>query len=289
MTSSPPPSSPRSEPRAGRGRLSWALRAGLGALALVALPAGATEPAPPTEAPPSEGAPPSEPPSAPSEPPSAPIDLGAPVELAPTPAPAPPRPAELRGEVRITRGGRLHKDRSGVVVYLERVPGPTPTPPTEPLKIRQHNKTFLPRVSAAVVGTTIDFPNDDKIFHNVFSLSRALRFDLGLYKSGASKSVVTTREGVVDIYCNIHPEMAAKVVILATTHFAVTGEDGSFALQGVPPGTYPVVAWQAEGEPFRGEVTLRAGEATTLTIDLIEAPKADPHLRKDGTPYGRYK
>lgn len=228
--------------------------------------------------------------NAPSEPtPIAPSEPIAPGSSEAAPAPAPTKLGELRGEVRLTRDGRLLKDRSGVVVYLEGVPGPAPTPATEPLKIHQRNKTFLPRVSAVVVGTTIDFPNDDRIFHNVFSLSRALRFDLGLYKSGSSKSVVATREGVVDIYCNIHPEMAAKVVVLETPHFAVTGEDGRFAIEGVPPGTYPVVAWQSVGKPFRGQVTVRAEGTTSLTIDLEQGTREDSHLRKDGTPYGRYK
>ncbi|MEZ4385862.1 MAG: carboxypeptidase regulatory-like domain-containing protein [Nannocystaceae bacterium] len=199
---------------------------------------------------------------------------------------------ELRGTVRLLkRGKRALKDSSNVVVYLEEVPGEPPTPPEQPHEVYQRDKTFVPEVSAVVKGTTIAFPNDDKIFHNVFSMSRALKFDLGLYKSGTTKSVVATREGIVDIYCNIHPDMAAKVLVLDSAHFAVTGEDGRFAIQGVPAGTYPIVAWQARGEPYRGEVTIRAGEVTELDLDLVAARGGghEEHTRKDGTPYGRYK
>ena len=122
-------------------------------------------------------------------------------------------------------------------------------------------------------------------------MSRALKFDLGLYKSGTSKSVVATREGIVDIYCNIHPDMAAKVLVLDNAHFAVTGEDGRFSIKGVPAGTYPIVAWQVRGEPYRGEVTIRGGEVTELNLDLVAARGGghEEHTRKDGTPYGRYK
>lgn len=203
---------------------------------------------------------------------------------------AEPATGALEGEVHLIKAnGKALKDRGDVVVYLEGVAGPEPTPPAEPLEIRQRDKAFFPRVSAVVKGTTIAFPNDDKIFHNVFSMSRALKFDLGLYKSGSSKSVVAKRKGIVDIYCNIHPEMAAKVLVLDNPHFAVTGEDGSFSLKGIPAGTYTVVAWQAKGESFRGEVTIAAGATQRLEIDLVEETGQVEHLRKDGTPYGRYK
>lgn len=213
-------------------------------------------------------------------------------EAAKTVAAAPEQVAtgDVRGEVRLRKRWRELKDRSDIVVYLEGVPGAPPTPPEAAHQIRQHNKSFSPKVSAVVVGTTVAFPNDDKIFHNVFSMSRSMKFDLGLYKSGTSKSVVATRSGIVDIYCNIHPSMAAKVLVLENQYFAVTGEDGTFAIKGVPAGTYPVVAWQANGDAYRGEVTVSADEVTTLEIEMLAGRAAhEEHTRKDGTPYGRYR
>jgi len=144
-------------------------------------------------------------------------------------------------------------------------------------------------VSAVVVGTTIAFPNDDKVFHNVFSLSQAASFDLGLYKSGASKLVTVERAGVVNVYCNIHPNMAANVLVLENQHFAVTNSDGTFSIEGVPAGRYPIVGWQASGETYRGEVTVAPGSPAEVTIELLTDRSTTHHTRKDGTPYGRYR
>lgn len=204
----------------------------------------------------------------------------------------------IAGAVTITRGGpdgSAKADRSGVVVYLEIAADDEDAELAEPAEvtppvhtIRQLNKTFVPAVSAVLTGTEIQFPNDDMIFHNVFSLSKTRRFDLGLYKSGTSKSVTPTRSGIIDVYCNIHPEMAAKILVLDNPYFAVTGQDGAFRIAGVPPGTYPYVAWQARGEPVRGEVTVAAGAQARLDLALVETPQSSLHTRKDGSPYGRY-
>ncbi len=203
---------------------------------------------------------------------------------------SPSASGQLHGKVLLRHRRRALVNRSNIVVYLEDVPGDAPTPPAAAHEIRQHNKRFTPEVSAVVVGTTIAFPNDDRIFHNVFSMSRAMKFDLGLYKSGTSKSVVATREGIVDIYCNIHPGMVAKVLVLPNAYFAITDKEGSFAIDGLPPGTYSLVAWQAGGEPYRGQVTINASGTTHLDIEMkVGRRRAEAHTRKDGTPYGRYR
>lgn len=206
-----------------------------------------------------------------------------------------PATGGVTGTVTVWRGssdGRAKDDRSGVVVYLDFEPDPDLAASEDPPPVReihQIDKSFRPAISAVEVGTEVRFPNDDKIFHNVFSLSKTKRFDLGLYKSGTSKSVVLTRPGVIDVYCNIHPEMWAKVVVLPHRFFAVTDRDGRFELRDVPPGTYPVAAWHARGEPARGEVTVRPGGVATLELAVVETPQSTVHTRKDGTPYGRYQ
>lgn len=205
-----------------------------------------------------------------------------------TSAKAPAQPGgTVTGSVSITKDGSLKANRAGVAVYIENVPGPLPEPVRR--EIRQKNLTFTPGVMVIVKGTTVEFPNDDKVFHNVFSVSKAARFDLGLYKSGTTKGVTFKQAGVIDVYCNIHPQMIAKIKVLDTGYYAVTGADGSFRIKNVPPGSYPLVAWQANGEEYRGEVKVTAGGSSQVSVSLVEGKPPKTHLRKDGTPYGRYK
>jgi plastocyanin len=194
----------------------------------------------------------------------------------------------IAGRVTIERGRVTKGDRSGVVVYLEGVPERSTRPPREPHEIRQIDRKFIPAVSAVVVGTTISFPNDDKIFHNVYSNSEGSEFDLGAYKSGTTESVVVSRPGRVDVFCNIHPEMQATVLVLETRHFDLTDKGGSFVLHDVPPGAYDLLAWQVHGDPVRSKVTVRGGSTTNVALRLVEDTRRKRHLRKDGTPYGRY-
>jgi plastocyanin len=97
------------------------------------------------------------------------------------------------------------------------------------------------------------------------------------------------RAGVVDVYCNIHPDMVAKVKVLDNAYYTITGKTGEFRIENVPPGEYPVVAWLQTGDEVRGKVTVKAGATAELKLELAEVVKKDTHTRKDGTPYGRYK
>lgn len=194
----------------------------------------------------------------------------------------------VRGNVSVLVAGKPKADKKGVVVYLENVAG-TVAKPKKSAVIRQREKQFDPPLTIVVKGTTVDFPNEDKIFHNVFSVSRPARFDLGLYKSGTAKSVEMKRAGTVDVYCNIHPEMIAKVKVLENGYYTITGSDGKFEIGNVPPGEYPVVAWLPTGDEVKGTVTVKAGEAADVKLEVSEVAKKDTHTRKDGTPYGRYK
>jgi hypothetical protein len=137
---------------------------------------------------------------------------------------------------------------SPAVVYLEPAP-PEPTPPPAPRRamMDQRDETFVPHVLAITTGSVVDFPNSDRIYHNVFSLSKVRRFDLGRYAAGRSESVRFDRPGIVRVFCDIHSHMNAFILVFDHRFFATTGEDGRYRIDRVPPGRYSLVAWH-EGE-----------------------------------------
>jgi plastocyanin len=180
-----------------------------------------------------------------------------------TPTPAPP--ADLRAE------------QANVVVYLETdgakvlANGPRRT---ERPTMTQKDERFVPHVLPILRGATVEFPNEDDIFHNVFSLSGARRFDLPKYPAGSSRSVTFPREGVVNVFCHIHTDMSAVVLVLDNPYFVKPGEDGRFSLAGVPPGDYVLVAWHERIKPVRQRVSVVAGQATTVSFN-IPLPQPD--------------
>jgi plastocyanin len=181
--------------------------------------------------------------------------IARPVERKPNPADAgAPGPRDIpdlrRGVVYLESGPRGAFD--------EREPGRA--------VMDQRNETFVPHVLAVMTGTVVDFPNNDKTYHNVFSLSKPKRFDLGRYAAGRSKSVRFDRPGVVRVFCDIHSHMSAFVLVLNHPYFNVTDADGRFRLQDVPPGTYTVVGWY-EGEPrVSRSVTVQPGAAVEIEL-----------------------
>ena len=135
-------------------------------------------------------------------------------------------------------------DRRRSVVYLEIAPRPAFDQRDESRpRIDQRNEAFVPHVLAIMAGTTVDFPNNDKTYHNVFSLSSTKAFDLGRYAAGHSKSVRFDRPGIVRVFCDIHSHMSAFILVFAHRYFAVTDDEGRFRLENVPPGTYNLMAW----------------------------------------------
>jgi plastocyanin len=125
----------------------------------------------------------------------------------------------------------------------------------------QRNLQFAPHVLAVQVGSKVDFPNSDRVFHNVFSFKDGKKFDLGVYPIGATKPVHFEKPGVSRLFCNIHPNMAAYVVTVDSPYYAVSAADGTFTLEGVPPGSYTYRAWRAGGAELRGTVTVEAGRS----------------------------
>ena len=182
-----------------------------------------------------------------------------------------PKPNERRPEVSDPGAGapRDPIDRRRGVVYLEQAPRPA-FDEREPVRISmdQRNERFVPHVLAVMVGSVIDFPNSDITYHNVFSLSRAKRFDLGRYAAGKSKSVLMDRPGVVRVFCDIHSHMNAFVLVFSHPFFQVTDVDGRYDLPNVPAGTYSVIGWY-EGEPrLTRSVTVTAGGWTELDLPV---------------------
>jgi plastocyanin len=140
--------------------------------------------------------------------------------------------------------GHEQPDQRRSVVYLESAPS-LAFPDIEPQRatLDQRNETFVPHVLAVTVGTTVDFPNSDRVYHNVFSLSGTKRFDLGRYAAGRSRSVRFDRPGIVRVFCEIHSHMSAFILVFNHRYFAVTGADGRYQIARVPPGRYTLVAW----------------------------------------------
>jgi plastocyanin len=179
-----------------------------------------------------------------------------------------------------TRGGAAPAQ---AVVYAEPLDRAATASPGK-ATFQQKNKTFLPHVAAVPAGSTVSFPNDDAIFHNVFSLSPPQPFDLGLYRAGASKQQVFTRPGVHHVFCNIHPQMSAFLVVAPTPYVTVAAQDGTWRLD-VPPGAYRVTALSERAAPVTVQVAV-AGAATVSGLVLDESAfVTTQHTNKFGKAY----
>jgi plastocyanin len=145
-------------------------------------------------------------------------------------------------------GLREVPDRRRSVVYLATAPQGAFEDAERPRAVlNQRNQAFVPYVLAIRAGTTVDFPNRDRTYHNVFSLSKPKRFDLGRYAGGLSKAVGFDEPGVVRVFCEIHSHMSAFILVFAHRYFAATDAEGRYRIDDIPPGTYTVVAWN-DGE-----------------------------------------
>jgi plastocyanin len=170
------------------------------------------------------------------------------------------------------------------VVYAEPLDSSPPRTPRR-VSLGQKNKTFQPRVVTVPLGSTVDFPNDDLIFHNVFSLSRPQPFDLGLYRAGDSRSRTFTSPGIYQVFCNIHPQMSAVIVVAPTPYTTVASPDGRFTLE-VPDGRYRLTALSERAPAVSVEVT--SGQGTSIAPDLTLDESTwvfAPHKNKFGQDY----
>jgi plastocyanin len=155
------------------------------------------------------------------------------------------------------------------VVYLESAPrGAFDQPEPAHAAMDQRNESFVPHVLAITVGTIVDFPNSDRIYHNVFSLSKTKSFDLGRYAAGHSKPVRFDRPGIVRVFCDIHSHMNAFILVFNHPFFSMTDAEGRYRIDSVPPGTYNVIAWNEGTSSEARPVTVAGGGIAELDFSL---------------------
>lgn len=205
-------------------------------------------------------------------------------------------PPELRAQVALVEKGapKAGPDSSNVVVWLvplDRSPGGSPAPQAGRFRMLQKHKRFDPHLLVVSVGSVVDFPNLDPWFHNVFSLFEGKRFDLGLYESGSTHSVMFDRAGICYIFCNIHPQMSAVVVVLGTPYYAVSDTAGNLAIPSPPPGRYRLNFWCERCSPedlsraVRGLTVVR-GQTSLGSFRLTASGNPAPaHKNKYGRDY----
>lgn len=229
--------------------------------------------------------------------PSAPVAVASPVAAGPTPSARGGKrggaaaetaarksaesasPGSVRGKVSVPKGEPV------AYVYVENVFAPAVK--DQSFAIKQVGKSFSPSWAVVQRGATISFPNKDNIYHNVFSLSSGNSFDLGLYSGGESKSHTFNEPGEVEIYCNIHPQMAASALVVPNRLFAKVKADGTFEIPGVPAGKRKIVAWAPGSHMSTTWVDVDAGGVAQADLKLDS--KASGHKNKAGQQYGSYE
>jgi len=214
------------------------------------------------------------------------ICLAALLVLTTASSPAQPRLGAIRGRVNILRVVQPAERRPSVselgapppreipdlrraVVYLDSAPAAA-LERREPARasMDQRNETFVPHVLAITTGTTVDFPNSDRFYHNVFSLSKARPFDLGRYAAGNSRQVRFDRPGIVRVFCDIHSHMNAFILVFSHPFFAMTDAEGRYRIDNVPPGSYSVIAWNEGVSSDPAPVTVPNGGVAELDIAI---------------------
>jgi plastocyanin len=174
------------------------------------------------------------------------------------------------------RGVALHKHEEvsakpvneweRVVVYLEGDRAPRATPVTATMT--QHGEHFDPEILIVPAGSTVSFPNADPIFHNVFSLSKVREFDLGFYPAGETRSVKFDKPGIVQVYCHLHPEMNASILVVPNAWYTRPTSQGAFSFTGIAAGSYQVVAWHRSAGFFRKQIQVPQNGTVKVSMEI---------------------
>ncbi len=199
----------------------------------------------------------------------------------------------VSGRITLVENGRARAEAANVVVWIDGVRRPGPVPAAAPERraepgpsMKSVHKKFMPKVIAVEVGHSVAFPNEDPIFHNVFSVSAENHFDLGLYRRGRSKDKKFESPGLVRVYCNIHPQMIGFIRVVDSSFFAVTGADGEFAFENVPDGERTIKAWCDEGGETSVQVHVSPRKTAVASLSLdVSGFKPQAHKNKYGQDY----
>ena len=179
-----------------------------------------------------------------------------------------------------------------VVVWLTPIDAQVSALPVakQSLRLTQHNKSFEPHVLVVPVGSVVEFPNRDPFFHNVFSLFEGKKFDLGLYEAGSARNVSFDRKGISYIFCNIHAEMSAVVVVLDTPYFGISNRKGELVIPNVPPGRYTMRIWHETAlldalNAMTREIRITENSSTLGILQVRTGPSGGEHKNKYGMDY----
>ena len=194
---------------------------------------------------------------------------------------------DIKGKVTVppaaeTKSSSETQKPTGVVVWVENAKDTQP--PADKLKVSQKDAKFDPTLVVAVAGQTVEFPNEDNIAHNVFSMASQKKFNLGIYPKGESKEVVFEKPGIIDVFCSLHRNMHTVVLVVPSKFFAMAAADGTYEIKGLPAGDYKVTAWTYGSTPVTQDVKVaeKAGGSSDFALKPEAAKAASADKKEAG-------